>query len=253
MRLDDIVIVNLRFFDDKWRQRTSPLTCNLETATNFTFNRFDCRKTKFFACDGNTQRNRGTGFLLPIGAQILQKMETVTFPSKTMLVDGNALRNVLAQEPIIDLVKKRIFDFWGVFVSMGIPKLEQKRCSRICPRKRRREFRVKRTRRRGEQKRTAAVPDRTAATETTVRLANFRIDLRANLCNIQFAPQNHFVERLHVGKRHLPIKGRILETADQGFVDERIVGASGNTESKLHRGMRSRLRRFEVWGVSEMQ
>ena len=56
------------------------------------------------------------------------------------------------------------------------------------------------------------------------------IDLGTNLCDVEFAPKDHFVKRLHVGKRHFPFKWGIFEPLEQGFVDERVIWASGNTE-----------------------
>ena len=67
-----------------------------------------------------------------------------------MLVDSNALRDILVQESLIDLVKEGVFEFWSVFELMGVPKLEKERCGRIGARKGRRELRIERTRLRRE-------------------------------------------------------------------------------------------------------
>ena len=50
-------------------------------------------------------------------------------------MDGYPLRNILAQEPLVNLVKEGTFEFWGIFELMGVPKLEKERSGRICARK----------------------------------------------------------------------------------------------------------------------
>ena len=160
----------------------------------------------------------------------MQKMETVAFPSKTVLVDGYALGGALVQEALIDLVKERIFEFRDVFELTGVPELEKERCGRIGARKSRRKLGIERTPRGGEQKWATAIPDGSTASEAAVRFANLRIDLRADFCHVQFATQNHFVERLHVGISHFPFKRRIFKPMDKSFVNERVVRASRDTE-----------------------
>jgi hypothetical protein len=145
-------------------------------------------------------------------------------------MDCHALGDTFVEESLVNLVKEGIFEFWGIFELMGVPELEKERSGRICARKGRREVRIERIGRRGEQKRTTAVPDSPPATETTVRIGNLRIDLGTNLCNVKFATHDHFVECLHVSKRDFPFKWGIFEPLEQSFVNEGVVWASGDTE-----------------------
>ena len=150
-------------------------------------------------------------------------------------MDCHALGDTFVEESLVNLVKEGVFEFWGILELMGVPKLEKERSGRICARKGRREVRIEGTGLRREQKGATAVPDSSPATEATVRFGNLRIDLGANLCDIKLTTQDHFVERLHVGKRHFPFKWGIFEPLEQGFVNKGVVWASGNTEGKLHR------------------
>ena len=136
----------------------------------------------------------------------------------------------MTEEALVDLVKEGVFEFWGIFELVGVPELEKERCGRICARKGRWEVRIERIGCRGEQKRATTIPDSAPATEATVRFGNLRIDLSTDLCDIEFATEDHFIERLDIGKCDFPFKRGIFEPAKQGFVNEGVVRTSGNTE-----------------------